>query len=117
MPLPLTSSWRKKPATAIMARRPFWSSFLRTETKAERETRRLSGGHDDGVAATTSKRKDRDAGRGRGHLGEFLRVRGLEAGGVEADVAGVVLVLEACAESKFHGAFASPSTPSTRHTG
>ncbi|CAH0374704.1 unnamed protein product [Pelagomonas calceolata] len=29
------------------------------------------------------------------HLGEFLRVRGLEAGRVEADVAGVVLVLEA----------------------
>merc|ERR1711924_511472 len=29
------------------------------------------------------------------HLGEFLRVRGLEAGGAEADVARVVLVLEA----------------------
>ena len=35
------------------------------------------------------------------HLGEFLRVRGLEAGRVEADVARVVLVLETCVESKF----------------
>ena len=102
MPLPLTSSWRKKPATAIIARRPFWSS-LRTETNGERETHRPS----DMATSTPPRRqrleaKDRDAGRGLGsHLGEFLRVRGLEAGRVEADVARVVLVLETCVESKF----------------
>ena len=56
MPLPLTSSWRKKPATAIIARRPFWSSFVAIscgrKTKAERETRRIYDGHADAIAAT-----------------------------------------------------------------